>query len=525
MNTQRISVILTILSLFLFTNLAAPDVRSPTHSFTILNVPGATYTNARSINDNGQVAGYYRDGSHYHSFVYSNGTFTTFDVPGATDTEACSINNNGQVAGYYRDGSHYHSFVYSNGTFTTLDAPGATSTYASSINASGQVVGTYWDGSHSHGFVYSNRTFTAFDDPYTISIHPSSINASGQVVGSYWDGSHDHGFVYSNGTFTSLDVPGATKTYARSINASGQVTGGYSDGTFQNSHGFLYSKGTFTILDVPGATYGTYPASLNASGQVTGTYCKAALSEIETTDCPGFVYSDGTFTTLDIPHAMRISPTIINASGQVVGSYYDGGYGPGRPYSFIATPVCAAPTVTIHTLTTAPQGGFRITGSITDDGAPLCALVLANGQFLFTCGDPLPKGDFDLTVPVDDQGQITLFGFSSGLAPFQQTLGPGALPASVNATSCATPKVTYTTAAAPEGRFRLTGSITLGGDPLCALVLANGQFLFTCGDPLPKGDFDLTVPLNGYGQITLFGFSAGLLPFQQTFSPAPSTSP
>ncbi len=200
----------------------------------------------------------------------------------------------------------------------------------------------------------------------------------------------------------------------------------------------------------------------------------------------------------------------------MTGSYSDGS----GSHGFIATPVCVTPTVTTHTLTTAPDGGFRITGSITLDGAPLCALVLANGQFMFTCGDALPKGDFDLTAPPDAQGQITLFGFSAGLSPFQQTLGAGFVPASV--TSCVNPTVTPTLTPTPDGGFRITGSITLDNTPLCALVLANGQFMFTCGDALPKGDFDLTAPLDDQGQITLFGFSAGLLPFQQTFSP---TSP
>jgi len=238
-------------------------------------------------------------------------------------------------------------------------------------------------------------------------------------------------------------------------------------------------------------------------------------------DYHGFVYSGGTFTTLDVPGARSTEATSINASGQVTGHYW--GDGSDR-HGFIATPVCVTPTVTTHTLTTAPNGWFRITGSITLDSIPLCALVLANGQFMFTCGDALPKGDFDLTVPPDDQGQITLFGFSSGLAPFQQTLGAGSLPASVNANSCATPTVTHTFTTAPHGGFRITGSITLDGVPLCALVLANGQFMFTCGDALPQGNFDLTVPLDDQGKITLFGFSAGLAPFQQTFSPSSSSS-
>ncbi len=474
MNTRRMAAILTALSLFLFASLAAPDVRAATYSFT------------------------------------------TFDAPGATGTYAYSINASGQVTGYYSDGSrNSHGFVYGNGTLTTLDAPGATSTYARSINASGQVAGSYWDGSHSHGFVYGNGTFTPLDAPGATETYAYSINASGQATGSYWDGSRVHGFVYSGGTFTPLDVPGATATYPASINASGQVAGDYYDRS-GNQHGFVYSDGTFTTLNVPVGS-GNRATSINDSGQVT------VLAYMPTgsgrSSAYSFVYSNGTFTTLtvpDTPHAT--GATSINASGQVTGicGYYRG---------FIATPVCATPTVTIHTLATAPRGGFRITGSITQDGAPLCALVLANGQFMFTCGDPLPKGDFDLTAPPDDQGQITLFGFSAGLAPFQQTIGPSALPASVDGKGCVTPTVTPTLTAAPDGGFRITGSITLGGDPLCALVLANGQFMFTCGDPLPKGEFDLTVPLDDEGKITLFGFSAGLLPFQQTLSPASSATP
>jgi len=130
------------------------------------------------------------------------------------------------------------------------------------------------------------------------------------------------------------------------------------------------------------------------------------------------------FKTFDAPGATSTQATSINASGQVTGWYWDGSHTRG----FIATPVCVTPTVAIHTLTTAPNGGFRLTGSITLDGVPLCALVLANGQFMFTCGDSLPKGSFDLTVPLDDQGKIAMFGFSAGLAPFQQTVSPSSPP-------------------------------------------------------------------------------------------------
>ena len=49
MSTKRISAILTVLSLFLFMGLAAPKVQATTYSFTTLDVPGATRTEAASI--------------------------------------------------------------------------------------------------------------------------------------------------------------------------------------------------------------------------------------------------------------------------------------------------------------------------------------------------------------------------------------------------------------------------------------------------------------------------------------------
>ena len=40
-------------------------------------------------------------------------TFTTIDVPGATRTEAVSVNDRGEVAGSYTDGSGTHAFLAS----------------------------------------------------------------------------------------------------------------------------------------------------------------------------------------------------------------------------------------------------------------------------------------------------------------------------------------------------------------------------------------------------------------------------
>src|SRR5258707_11812972 len=68
-----------------------------------------------------------------------------------------------------------------------------------------------------------------------------------------------------------------------------------------------------------------------------------------------------------------------------------------------------------------PKAAVSIFGSIYDNtGSPVCGLVLANGQFMFSCS---PNGQYSLSVPLDTSGQITLFGFADGHFPYKQVLG------------------------------------------------------------------------------------------------------
>ncbi|MCP4107898.1 MAG: hypothetical protein GY749_20530, partial [Desulfobacteraceae bacterium] len=64
----------------------------------------------------------------------------------------------------------------------------------------------------------------------------------------------------------------------------------------------------------------------------------------------------------------------------------------------------------------------KISGQvIAGDGTPLCAMVLANGQHMFSCAE---EGRYELEVPVDEMGEITLFGFAEGFLPFKEILRP-----------------------------------------------------------------------------------------------------
>src|SRR4029077_10210152 len=80
------------------------------------------------------------------AFSQAASTWTTIDVPGAVWTVAAGINNNGQIAGSFEDGNFaVHGFVYTTGTFTTIDVPGGGVTAALGINDSAEIVGNYSD--------------------------------------------------------------------------------------------------------------------------------------------------------------------------------------------------------------------------------------------------------------------------------------------------------------------------------------------------------------------------------------------
>jgi probable HAF family extracellular repeat protein len=98
-----------------------------TYTYTTLSdpsaAPGGLGTNPTSINDRGQVVGWYDNGTTDEGFLYSNGTYKTLRDPSAGldgETFPTSINDKGQVAGYYTDGGQTRDFLYSNGTWTTL---------------------------------------------------------------------------------------------------------------------------------------------------------------------------------------------------------------------------------------------------------------------------------------------------------------------------------------------------------------------------------------------------------------------
>lgn len=164
----------------------------------------------------------------------------------------------------------------------------------------------------------------------------------------------------------------------------------------------------------------------------------------------------------------------------------------------------------------AAKAAVSINGSIKNNfGAPLCALVLANGQFVFSCS---PTGTYSLDIPLDAAGQFTLFGFADGHFPYKGVFNGvgGRYDITLNVANTGSVFAAKSALGGLKATVSISGSIRNNlGAPLCALVLANGQFAFSCS---PTGTYALDIPLDAAGQFTLFAFADGHFPYKAVFN-------
>jgi probable HAF family extracellular repeat protein len=256
------------------------------YTFSQIDVPGATLTIAKGINDAGQIVGLFDNSTGTHGFLDTGGNFTQIDVPGAGSTEAYGINSAGQIVGRFDDSTGRHGFLDTGGNFTQIDVPGATYTQANGINDAGQIVGI-------------------FGAPRNL-------------------GFHNLGFLDTGGSFTPIDTGAALQTIAFGINNAGQIVG-FSAEMISSGQGFLYAGETFTQIQVPG-TSDTEPSGINDAGQIVGY--------------PHFIYTGGNFTQIDVPGADETFAYGINNVGQIVGTFRESDQ---SFHGFLATPVSAVP--------------------------------------------------------------------------------------------------------------------------------------------------------------------------------------
>lgn len=275
-------------------------VRAPDGTFTTFDAPNAYQpycTCPEAINDRGEVVGFYYDQSAMlHGFLRTpDGAITPIDVTRGTGTMppagtgpgqgtiinyANSINNDGEIVGYYHDANNYgHAWLRTpDGTITTFDAPlSAPNLYfdqgsqtqgsgSQSVNSEGDIIGWTIDKYGVwHGFLRTPEgKMSTFDAPGA-STAPGggtewgwgtvaqNINDRGEIVGQFTEPNGVfHAFLRDrDGHFTTFEAPGAGSsnnsaltgeppqgTFTYNNNLWGMITGYYIDAN-NVYHGYL----------------------------------------------------------------------------------------------------------------------------------------------------------------------------------------------------------------------------------------------------------------------------------------------
>jgi hypothetical protein len=167
------------------------------HVFTVIGgtassylPPNATEAFGSGINDSGTTVGNFDGPNGFEAYSrLQNGAFSVIDVPGSTFTEVLGLANDGDMVGSYGDNNGTHGFLYHNGVFTTLDTPGG-NTLIWGVNDSGNVAGNGSGygcpgGQNSCGFFYAGGALTAIAVPGALNTTVQGMNDFNQIVGSY----------------------------------------------------------------------------------------------------------------------------------------------------------------------------------------------------------------------------------------------------------------------------------------------------------------------------------------------------
>jgi hypothetical protein len=199
------------------------------------------FTVLRAINDEDVIAGFY--GLNVgHGFVLSEGSFTPVDIPGASDTLVRGINNRGDLSGTYDTALHPDPIGFilprQRAAITFGPPPGGSGLVAGKINDWRQVVGYYTAANGTlAGFLREpNGQLVDVIVPGAANTLAYGINDCG-IISGFWTDGTAHGFYGRPGNLHSFDLPGAGATFARGINNRGRVAGDYSDAN--GAHGFV----------------------------------------------------------------------------------------------------------------------------------------------------------------------------------------------------------------------------------------------------------------------------------------------
>ena len=155
----------------------------------------------------------------------------------------------------------------------------------------------------------------------------------------------------------------------------------------------------------------------------------------------------------------------------------------------------------------------------TEEGFDVCAMVLASGQFMFSCN---PLGVLSLNNLARQQdGTVKRQIYADGFFPKIDILNDSTNETVVLTRSgvCPSYNLLNDPAVVPGSagkRIDISGKVLMqdSQSPVCAMVLANGQNMFSCNG---LGSYSLNIPLDFNGQFKLQVYADGFAPTIQTF--------
>jgi probable HAF family extracellular repeat protein len=199
---------------------------------TELGSLGGMYSDAKGINDNGEIVGSARNkNGTWNAFVYERARgMRVLGTLGGPSSYGMALNQDGFAAGFAdTENGDWHAFLYNGGEqLKDLGTLGGKISYASGINNMGQVVGTAaTKDEYRHAFLYDPAH--GMVDLGTLGGRQSAataINDDGVVVGaSETKDRRWHAFVHDGKKMIDLGALIAGSSFATGINKAGHVVG------------------------------------------------------------------------------------------------------------------------------------------------------------------------------------------------------------------------------------------------------------------------------------------------------------
>lgn len=288
---MRQRILQTLFLCLLLASAALGQINSPTFRYVAINFPGSAGTEARGINNFGEIVGFYKlgrsdcdfgfTGCSIHGFKLVNGHFTTINVAGSDHVKVLGVNDGGDIVGTYSTSdSHVHGFLlHHTGFFQKIDLPGTSFTTANGVNNSLTVVGN-----GTTGFIWKNGTFTTLNitNPAAGSGESETINGisnPGIIVGDLFRADFFNGWQKGGGDLDVFQRIGGD-THVNGVNGRDDLVGSASGTTagfvsFHNELETVESSSNEILHPVPikfPNASGTTPWSINYNQMIVGTY-------------------------------------------------------------------------------------------------------------------------------------------------------------------------------------------------------------------------------------------------------------